>query len=80
MIECETNIRNWGNSFGVVIPKDKIANGGLRLNQKVKIVISPIRRLKAKDIFGKLKLKVSTAKLLKDIDKELDSKFFRQRK
>lgn len=34
-------------------------------------------RLTVKDIFGKLQLKINTKELLKEIDVELDSKFFK---
>ena len=36
--------------------------------------------LKVKDIFGKLKFNKSTEEILKEVDEELDSKFFRDDK
>lgn len=33
--------------------------------------------LKVKDIFGKLKLKKSTKEIMKEVDEDLDSKFFK---
>ena len=76
MIEHETRLRAWGNSIGIVIPKEDIKKEGLHLDQKVKVVITPVKTLKVKDIFGKLKLKKSAKELLKEVDEELDSKFF----
>jgi len=76
MIEHETRLKAWGNSVGVVIPKEDIKKEGLHVDQKVKVVITPVKTLKVKDIFGKLKLKRSTKELLKEVDEELDSKFF----
>lgn len=37
----------------------------------------PVKTLKVRDIFGKLKLKTPTEKLMKKIDKDFDSKFFK---
>ena len=76
MIEHETRLKAWGNSIGVVIPKEEIKKEGLHVDQKVKVVITPVKTLKVKDIFGKLKLKLNTKELLKEVDEELDSKFF----
>jgi len=76
MIEHETRLKAWGNSIGVVIPKEEIKKEGLHVDQKVKVVITPVKTLKVKDIFGKLKLGINTKELLKEVDEELDSKFF----
>ena len=76
MIEHETRLKAWGNSIGVVIPKEDIKKEGLHVDQKVKVIITPVRTLKVKDIFGKLKLGINTKELLKEVDGELDSKFF----
>ena len=76
MIEHETRLKAWGNSVGIVIPKEEIKKEGLHVNQKIKVVITPIKTLKVKDIFGKLKLGINTKELLKEVDEELDSKFF----
>ena len=76
MIEHETRLKAWGNSIGIVIPKEDIKKEGLHVDQKVKVVIIPVKTLKVKDIFGKLKLKINTKEFLKKVDEELDSKFF----
>ena len=41
----------------------------------VRAVIAPKKMVKVKDIFGKISLKKSTAQIMKESDKELDSKF-----
>jgi len=77
MIELETKLKGWGNSIGLVIPKDMIRENNLKLKQRVKIIIKPIKALKVKDLFGKFKnIKKPTDQIMKEIDKELDSKFF----
>ena len=78
MIECKASLKPWGNSFGVVIPKESMAKEGLRPNQMVRVIVSPMEKLKVKDIFGKLSFKRSTARLLKEIDDYLDSRFLKQ--
>ena len=76
MIERETKLRAWGNSIGLVIPKEDVIKENLRPDQKVKVIITPIKTVKVKDIFGKLKFKRNTEEIMKEVDKELDSKFF----
>lgn len=76
MIERETKLRAWGNSIGVVIPKEDVIKENLHVDQKVKVLIIPVKTIRVKDIFGKLKFKKSTEEIMKEVDKELDSKFF----
>ncbi len=76
MIERETKLRVWGNSIGLVIPKEDVIKENLHPDQKVKVIITPIKTVKVKDILGRLKFKKSTEEIIKDVDKELDSKFF----
>lgn len=75
MIEIETKLKGWGNSIGIVIPKNKIKDSNLKPSQKVRVLITPVETLKVKDIFGKLKeIKKPTREIMKEIDKELDSR------
>ena len=78
MVEYETKIKQWGNSFGIVVPKDKLKQDKIKENQMVKVLIKPIKRLKVRDIFGKLKnWKKPTEEILRTVDKNLESKFLR---
>ena len=80
MIECETKLKTWGNSIGIVIPKEKIEKEHLKIDQKVRVIISPTKMLKVKDIFGNLKnWKKPTNQIMADVDKELDSKLFKHK-
>jgi hypothetical protein len=77
MIEYETRLKAWGNSVGIVIPKDKIEREHLKKNQMVRVIISPAKMVRVQDIFGKLKnWKKPTGQITREIDKELGSKFF----
>ena len=75
MIEYETKLRKWGNSIGLIIPKEDVKKEGLRDDESVRAIIIPKKMVKVKDIFGKLKFKKSTEEIMKEADKELDSKF-----
>jgi len=75
MIECETKLKKWGNSIGFIIPKEDINREDLHEDEVVRAVIAPKKMVKVKDIFGKISLKKSTAQIMKESDKELDSKF-----
>ena len=75
MIEYETKLKSWGNSFGIVVPKEKVKEEKLKDKQTVKVIITPKKTVKVKDLFGKLKFKKSTEQMMREIDRELDSKF-----
>ena len=69
MIEVETKVRKWGRSFGVVIPKDKIKEEGIKENETIKLLIAK-RTNVLKETFGTLKLKRSTQEILDESDRE----------
>jgi len=78
MIEYNARLKSWGNSLGIIVPKEKSEGEHLKINQEVKVVITPKKMLRVKDIFGKLKnWKRSTEDIMKDVDRELDSKFLK---
>jgi len=79
MYKSETKLRAWGNSLGIVLPKEKLKEEGLSINDEVEITLrkktSPL-----KDAFGKLKefkarSSKSTEEILKEVDEELRSRF-----
>ena len=72
MIETECEVKKWGNSLGIVIPKEAVEQIQLKAEQKIKVAIAKPRTTKAKEIFGILKFKRSTRKLIKEADKTLD--------
>jgi antitoxin component of MazEF toxin-antitoxin module len=78
MIECEAKLKSWGNSIGVLLPKEKLKKENLSSNSLVKLIVLPAEKITVADLFGKKKnWKTPTKKLLKEIDKEFDSKFFK---
>lgn len=70
MIEVEAKVRKWGRSFGVVIPKEKIKNEGIRENETIKLLIAKKTNV-LKETFGTFKFKKSTDEMMREIDKKL---------
>lgn len=69
MIEITTRARKWGNSLGILLPKEY----GFKADQEVCLQIEPTKRFtKVGSIFGKHRLKMKTQELLREIDKEID--------
>jgi antitoxin component of MazEF toxin-antitoxin module len=53
----EVFVRKWGNSFGVVFPKDFVNEKGIQLNEK--ILVDVVKEANMDKVFGTLKSKVS---------------------
>ncbi len=69
----EVNLRSWGRSIGVVIPKETILKENLKEGDKIELMIikkkdfNPIKKT-----FGLLKnTPIDTENVLKEADKEL---------
>ena len=69
MIETETQVREWGRSVGIIIPKDAVIKERIKVGDTVKILINK-KKNPLKETFGIMKFKRSTEEILKDIDKE----------
>ena len=69
MLEVEAKVRKWGRSFGVVIPKEKIKEEGIKENETIRLLIGKKKNV-FKEIFGTVKLKKSTQELLDESDRE----------
>ena len=69
MIEITVRAKSWGNSVGVVLPK----NTGIKPKEELKLHIERTTGFtKVEDIFGTAKFKRTTAELLEEVDRELD--------
>ena len=82
-MEIETVLRKWGNSLGIVIPKKELVSLQLKANQKVRITLRKKPVTKVKDMLGflekrNIRLEKSTEEIMREIDAELDSKFFKE--
>ncbi|MBS3066598.1 AbrB/MazE/SpoVT family DNA-binding domain-containing protein [Candidatus Pacearchaeota archaeon] len=68
-MKVQTVLRKWGNSIGVVIPKEIIEKEKLREGEEVFIIIESKNDLK--EVFGSLKdWKINTQKLKDELRKE----------
>jgi len=79
MVKTETRLKAWGNSIGVILPKEELQSEDLSVDDEVEVIvrrkINPLR-----EIFGKLKnfkasSDKSTDELLKEVDEELKSRW-----
>lgn len=70
----DIKVRKWGNSFGIIIPKDIVERQDIKEGITVRINIQAKNRTKAKDIFGILKgkIKKDTKNLLKEVNKDFE--------
>ncbi|HLC75085.1 MAG TPA: hypothetical protein VJH88_04495 [Candidatus Nanoarchaeia archaeon] len=78
MIKAHVKLKAWGNSIGVIIPKDTLVHENLEAEDEVIITVKK-KHPTVEDAFGMLKnfkitSKKSTDELLKEIDDELDSR------
>ena len=68
-MKAESQVREWGRSLGVVIPKDVVSQEHIKAGDKITLLIlkkpNPI-----KEIFGTFKFKKSTQKILDEADRE----------
>ena len=64
VIQTKTRIREWGNSFGIVIPREIIIKEGFSKGEQV--VVSIDRKRNLRDFFGKGEGRI------KDVQKEKD--------
>ena len=69
MVLVKARIREWGNSLGIVIPREKIEEAGLVKGQDVTIELKAENPLKA--VFGSLKnWKIDAQKAKDELRKE----------
>ncbi|MCD4759726.1 hypothetical protein K8R33_02470 [archaeon] len=71
MIEIDSKLKKWGNSFGIIVPKDELINEGIKEGDSISVMVSKKKGI-VKELFGNLKNDRSTEKELKNINKELD--------
>ena len=73
MIEIKTKLRKWGNSFGVVVPQGEVKKFGVAEGDNVIILLKKEKEDNIlKEMFGILKTKKSTDKIMKEINRDLD--------
>ncbi|MFA5856399.1 MAG: AbrB/MazE/SpoVT family DNA-binding domain-containing protein [Candidatus Pacearchaeota archaeon] len=69
----DIKVKKWGNSFGIIIPKDIVEKQEIKEGITLRVNIQVKNKTKAKDVFGILKTKMK--KNTDDLLKEVDSRF-----
>jgi len=69
MIETETQVKEWGRSVGVIIPKDATIKERIKVGDVVKLLIKK-KTNPVKETFGILNFKRTTEEILKEVDAE----------
>ena len=79
MLKSISKLKAWGNSIGVILPKEELREEDLNVNDEVEVIVRKTSN-PLKDTFGKLrefkpKSGKSTDEILKEVDEELKSRF-----
>lgn len=71
-MECETITRKWGNSLGIILPKEVVEKENIKENEKIRVFIFK-KKDTLKKTFGMLKskMKKSTQQIKDELRKEL---------
>jgi len=68
-IKTKTKIREWGNSLGIVIPKDVALKENLKAEDQVTVTI--LKKDTLEDFFGRLKGSKIDAQKMKDDSRKI---------
>ena len=72
----EIKTKKWGNSIGIIIPSRIIEKLNIRLEENLVVEINKKGNV-LKEMFGALKFKASTRKLIKEARTDLESKWLK---
>ena len=73
----KTKTKKWGNSIGIVIPKETIESMRIKLGESIVIDIQK-KECVLKELFGSLKFKTPTRKLLDEVRRDLEGKWMKK--
>ncbi len=66
--------KQWGNSLGIIIPKKVVNELSLAPGEEITIEVHKKKNV-LNELFGSIHFKKSTKKILKEVRKDLESKF-----
>ena len=72
----EAKTRKWGNSIGIIIPRDAAENLNIKPGEEVMLEIQKKGNV-LKELFGAVKFGKPTNKLIKEVRKDLGSKWMK---
>jgi hypothetical protein len=55
MVECDIKARKWGNSLGLVIPKDIVEKENIQENEDLHVLILKKKKNPLRETFGSMK-------------------------
>lgn len=76
MEQIKTKIRKWGNSFGIVLPKEILSKKNLKEGSEIEVILTEKSQSRVRDLFTlsnknkKIFRNKPTQKLMKEVDKE----------
>ena len=70
----EAKTKNWGNSLGVIIPRDMVKELGITAGEEIILDVQK-KSTVLKELFGSIPLKRKTHQILNDVHKELEGKW-----
>ena len=73
MIQIKSKLRRWGNSLGIVVPQQSIANEKIKEGDEVTILIKTNKDNVLKEMFGTFRFKKPVERLMKGVDVELEN-------
>jgi antitoxin component of MazEF toxin-antitoxin module len=77
MLKIETVVRKWGNSLGIILPKEIVDRESIREGNEINLNITPNNTTTVADLFALSKkmrlpkLKKSTQKIMREVDRQL---------
>jgi antitoxin component of MazEF toxin-antitoxin module len=72
----EVRTKKWGNSLGVIIPSQTVEKLSLKPEESIVIEISKKENV-LKELFGIAKTKKSAREIIKEVRKDLESKWLK---
>ena len=75
MMEIKAKTKKWGNSIGILIPKEAIKKENIKPDQEVTVLISSKPITTGRDIWGTFKFKKSAEQLMREVDRDFDVGF-----
>lgn len=76
-METTVKTKKWGNSIGVVLPSELVREEEIKIGEEVVVEIKKKTNV-LKELFGALKFDKPTDQLLKEVKRDMESKWFRK--
>lgn len=73
MTMIKTQVKKWGNSFGIIIPKNIVDSENLKEGEEIECMIIKDSKKRFDELFGSLKgrFEKSTEQMMREVDREL---------